>query len=137
MEWTTGGFTLTDSLAALDPQRTYDLLAQTYWGIRRPREVVNKMIKHSLCLTLLEGDLQVGFGRAVSDYAVFSWVSDIVIEPRHRGKGLGKWMMTCIVNHPLLSGTQLVLQTRDAHGLYEKYGFSRNPALMSTAVPGL
>jgi len=80
---------------------------------------------------------QVGFGRVVSDYTVFSWVADIVIEPRFRGRGLGKWMMSCIKEHPQLRHTQMVLQTRDAHSLYEAYGFSRNPALMSTKVDGL
>lgn len=137
MEWKNGGFVLTDSKSFVDPQATHRLLALTYWGVRRPYDVVEKMVKHSLCLALLEGDRQVGFGRAVSDFTVFSWIADIVIEPKHRGKGLGKWMMACFIEHPLLQGTQMVLQTRDAHGLYERFGFSTNPALMSTAVVGL
>jgi len=80
---------------------------------------------------------QIGFGRVVTDYTVFSWVADIVIDSPYRGRGLGKWMMTCIAEHPLIRHTQMVLQTRDAHSLYEKYGFDRNPALMSTNVDGL
>jgi len=92
------------------------------------------MIEKSLCFGLFLGDAQIGFGRAVTDYTVFSWIADIVIDGRHRGQGLGKWMMECMVAHPGISGTQLVLQTRDAHALYEKYGFLKNPALMSTRV---
>jgi GNAT superfamily N-acetyltransferase len=137
MDWKNDEFLLTDSASAVDVHRTYLLLSQTYWGVRRPREAVEKMIKHSLCFSLLHHDRQIGFGRAVTDYTVFSWVADLVIDPAYRGKGLGKWMMSCIIEHPALRSTQFVLQTRDAHALYEKYGFSRNSALMSTAVKGL
>lgn len=137
MEWKRGEFLLTDVAMQVDVRRTYELLSDTYWGARRPYEVVEKMVSHSLCFALLHGGSQVGFGRAVTDYTVFSWIADIVIESRWRGSGLGKWMMSCIMEHPALQSTQFVLQTRDAHALYERYGFSRNEALMSTAVIGL
>ena len=137
MEWMKEEFTLTDDSRRLDLDQTFTLLHGTYWGVRRPREVVAKMIEHSLCLVLLQGDIQVGFGRAVTDYTVFSWIADIVVEPKYRSRGLGKWMMERIVTHPAIKDTQMVLQTRDAHRLYEKYGFTKNPALMSTQVVGL
>lgn len=117
--------------------RTFDLLTETYWGIRRPRDLVANMVKNSLCWTLLRSGEQIGFGRAVSDYTVFSWIADIVIDPQYRSRGLGKWMMACITAHPAIAHTQMVLQTRDAHSLYEKFGFERNAALMSTKVAGL
>src|SRR6516162_9794915 len=61
-------------------------------------------------------------------------IADIVVEPNYWSRGLGKWMMECIVTHPAIKDAQMVLQTRDAHRLYEKYGFTKNPALMSTQV---
>ena len=81
--------------------------------------------------------MQIGFGRAVTDSATFTWVADIVVEPEFRGIGLGQWIMECLVAHPAIEGTQMVLQTRDAQGLYEKFGFSGNSALMSTNATGL
>ena len=137
MEWIHSDFVLTDARERIDLGRTFELLSQTYWAVRRPHDSVEKMLKHSLCFTLLHAQSQIGFARAVTDYAVFSWIADFVIDPQYRGRGLGKWMMTCIAEHPQLRGTQMVLQTRDAHGLYEQFGFSKNPALMSTEVPGL
>lgn len=137
MQWTHLDFVLTDAPKRVDLDRTFELLSQTYWGVRRPHATVEKMVQHSLCFTLLHGQYQVGFARAVADYTVFSWIADLVIDPQYRDRGLGKWMMTCMRSHPQLRGTQMVLQTRDAHGLYEQFGFSKNPALMSTAVPGL
>lgn len=137
MKWAKEEFVLTDDSRRLNLDRTFLLLQGTYWGVRRPREVIVKMLEHSLCFILLRGDTQVGFGRAVTDYTVFSWIADIVVEPKYRSRGLGKWIMQCIGVHPAIQPTQMVLQTRDAHGLYEKYGFARNPALMSTSVVGL
>jgi len=137
MNWNHGNFILTDSSDQVDVQRVYELLRGTYWGVRRPLDAIERMIQHSLCFSLLDGDVQVGFGRAVTDYTVFSWIADIVIDSAYRGRGLGKWMVSCILDHPQLIKTQFVLQTCDAHTLYERYGFSRNDALMSTTVAGL
>jgi|SRR6185369_962017 len=137
MEWVQEEFVLTDDAGRVDLEKTQSLLMDTHWGVRRPPHIVTQMLEHSLPFTLLHGGSQIGFGRVVSDFTVFSWVADIVIESKFRGRGLGKWMMACIKEHPRLRHTQLVLQTRDAHGLYERYGFSRNSALMSTKVDGL
>ena len=95
------------------------------------------MVEHSLPVVLLHENTEVGFARVVTDYTVFSWVADLVIEEAHRGQGFGQWMITFIVQHPALQRTQFVLQTKDAHALYERYGFGRNDALMSTRVEGL
>ena len=137
MDWAREEFVLTDDASRVDLAKTQALLRDTYWGVRRPPHVVAKMLEHSLPFILLREGAQIGFGRVVTDYTVFSWVADIVIDSPYRGKGLGKWMMSCIAEHPLIRHTQMVLQTRDAHSLYEKYGFDRNPALMSTKVDGL
>ena len=109
----------------------------TYWGGRRPREIVDRMVSGSICFSLYHGSTQIGFGRAVTDSATFTWVADIVVEPEFRGSGLGKWIMECLLVHPAIKGTQMVLQTRDAQGLYEQFGFSGNSALMSTKVTDL
>ena len=137
MDWTQGRYTLSDDRAGLDLARTQALLASTYWGVRRPPDVVARMVEKSMPVVLLCDREQVGFARAVSDFTVFTWVADLVIDEAHRGQGLGQWMMTYLVQHPALRHTQFVLQTRDAHALYERYGFGRNDALMSTRVEGL
>lgn len=112
----------------------YRLLASTYWGSRRPRDIVERMVSGSVCFSLFRGESQIGFGRAVTDSATFTWVADIVVEPGYRGAGLGQWIMECLVSHPTIKDTQMVLQTRDAQGLYEKFGFSGNSTLMSTRI---
>ena len=113
------------------------LLAATYWGGRRPKETVERMVAGSICFSLYHGATQIGFGRAVTDSATFTLVADIVIEPVYRGAGLGQWIMECLVAHPAIEGTQMLLQTRDAQGFYKKFGFSGSSALMSTKVTDL
>ncbi len=137
MEWIKNDFLITDDLRKVDLDITHQLLRETYWGHHRSRDVVNKMIRYSLCFSLLHENEQIGFARAVSDYTVISWIEDIVIHPEHRGKGLGKWMLSCIIEHPKIRQTQMVLQTGDAHRLYEKYGFIQNTALMSRSPEGV
>jgi GNAT superfamily N-acetyltransferase len=42
----------------------------------------------------------------------------------HRGQGLGKSLMQCILEHPALQGLRRWnLTTRDAHELYAQVGF--------------
>jgi len=137
MEWRKDEYLITDDRSKVQLEVVHRLLAATYWGDRRPREIVDRMVAGSICFSLYYGSKQIGFGRAVTDSTTFTWVADIVVEPEFRGAGLGKWIMECLLEHPAIKGTQLVLQTRDAQGLYEQFGFSENSALMSTKVTDL
>lgn len=61
----------------------------------------------------------------ITDQASFAYLADVFIDDNHRGNGLGKWLMECILAHPGLQGLRrILLVTRDAHSLYEKFGFA-------------
>lgn len=71
------------------------------------------------------GLAQVGFARVVSDFATVAYLGDVFVLEAHRGRGLGKWMMECITQHPALQGLRRwILLTRDAHELYSRFGFT-------------
>jgi GNAT superfamily N-acetyltransferase len=73
---------------------------------------------------VFKGVEQIGFARIVSDYVTFAWLADVYILEEYRGRGLSKWMLEFIMSHPDLQGLRRwMLATRDAHGLYYKYGF--------------
>ncbi|WP_409175357.1 GNAT family N-acetyltransferase [Brevibacillus fortis] len=118
-------YKISDEKALLDIERISDWLSTTYWAQERSREMIIKSIKNSLCFGLYGEDGQAGFVRVVSDYATISWVCDVFVDPEHRGKGLSKWLMEVMVEHPDIRHTSMILATRDAHGLYEQYGFTR------------
>jgi GNAT superfamily N-acetyltransferase len=67
----------------------------------------------------------VGFARVLTDHATFGYLGDVYVLEAHRGRGLSKWMMRVIVEHPDLQGfRRWSLLTRDAHGLYRQFGFT-------------
>lgn len=131
MEWAQDTFTISDQRDKVDLDIVAGLLHETYWGKARPRNVVEKLIKSSLCFSLYSSTKQIGFARVVTDYTVFSWLSDLVIAPDFRGRGLGQWLSECIISHPDLEKTQFVLQTTTAHAFYKRLGFGSNDKLMT------
>lgn len=131
MEWKRGEFTISDDREKLDLGAVTKLLGETYWGHRRPPQIIPRLIENSMCFSLFSKGEQIGFARLVTDRSVFSWLSDLVIQQTFRGKGLGRWFMGCILSHPDVSGTQFVLQTRTAHKFYEDFGFERNEKLIT------
>jgi GNAT superfamily N-acetyltransferase len=90
-----------------------------------PRAVFDRAVRGSLCFGALRQNATVGFARAISDRATFAYVSDVFVDPMHRGTGISKALMTAVMAHPELQDLRLwVLVTADAHGLYARSGFS-------------
>ena len=123
-EYQRDGYTISTDPARLDVTAIHRFLTElSYWAQERPLEVVQRSIENSLNFGIYCGSEQVGFARVVTDYATFAWLCDVIILPEHRGQGLSKWLVDCIVNHPDLKKIRrLMLATRDAHELYRKYG---------------
>lgn len=122
-----GQYEITTEKQRMDIDRIHEILAtQSYWAKDIPREVVRRSIENSLCFGLLYRGLQVGFARAVTDVATFAYLADVFVEQAHRGAGLGTWLIETILEHPGLAGLRMIaLATRDAHQLYERFGFVR------------
>ncbi len=134
-EWRHGDYLLTDDPRGLDLDAVCAMLHSTYWAHDRPRSVIEKGIRHSVCLNLLHEKQQVGFIRGVTDHATFTWLCDVIVHPDHRGKGLGKWMVQCFLEHPELQTISHHLCTKDAHALYEEFGFKRIEAMRRSERP--
>ncbi|MCP4537290.1 MAG: GNAT family N-acetyltransferase [Chloroflexi bacterium] len=117
-------FSVSTDKSRLDIDLVHEYLSQSsYWAQGRPFDVTQKSIEHSFCFGVYDGDWQVGFARVVTDYVTFAWLCDVFILESHRGHGLGKWMIECIVACPNLKGIKnFLLATRDAHELYRGYG---------------
>lgn len=125
MEFKNASFLISTDSARLNLDTICDFLARAYWADKRPRDVIEKSIKHSLNFGMYDGDRQIGFARVVTDHAVFAYLCDVFIDENYRGHALGKWMMECIMSHPDLQGLKRwCLLTKDAHGLYQQFGFT-------------
>ncbi|MBV4356449.1 GNAT family N-acetyltransferase [Pinibacter aurantiacus] len=100
------------------------LSTESYWAKNIPIDVVKKSIEGSLCFGLYLAGRQIGFARMITDGATFGYLCDVFIDNAHRGKGLSKWLMQTVMQHPDLQGLRRIsLATKDAHGLYEQIGF--------------
>jgi GNAT superfamily N-acetyltransferase len=118
-------YAISTDKSLLDLQVIHGFLSGSYWAEGIPLGVVRKCIEHSLCFGVYYRNEQVGFGRAVTDYSTFAYIADVFIVEPHRGKGLSKWLMECILKHPELQGLRRwMLATRDAQGLYGRFGFT-------------
>jgi len=110
--------------ARLDMDAIHDFLTNCYWSRGISRELLEKAFRNSLCFGVYEDDRQVGFARVVTDQATFAYLADVFVLESHRGRGLAKQLVAAIAADPRLQGLRRwVLVTRDAHLLYEKFGF--------------
>ena len=126
VDYRRGGYVISTDAAQLDLDVIHGFLTNCYWAKGIPRDVVERSIQHSLCFGIYDGSsTQVGFARVVSDFATVAYIGDVFVLESHRRRGLSKWMMECIMQHPALQGLRRwILLTRDAHGLYSQFGFT-------------
>jgi GNAT superfamily N-acetyltransferase len=118
-------FVISTDPARLDVNVIHSFLAErSYWSKGVPLALLERALRHSLCFGVYEDERQVGFARVITDRALSAFLCDVFILESHRGRGLGKWLVSCVMAHPdLQSLRSFTLATEDAHGLYRQFGF--------------
>ena len=108
----------------LDVKAIHAYLTQSYWSPGILFATVARAVDNSVCVGAYLGVEQVGFARVVTDKATFAYLADVYVLEPHRGNGVSKRMMEAITQHPELQNLRRwLLITRDAQGLYAKFGF--------------
>jgi GNAT superfamily N-acetyltransferase len=127
MQWRRDdGFFVTDDPELVDVERVHVWLCnESYWAAGRPLAVVRRSIEGSITLGCYAPDnSQVGLCRWVTDSATFGWLCDVFVDTGYRGKGLGVFLVESALAHPAVEDPRLLLlATRDAQGLYGRFGF--------------
>ena len=117
-------FRISTDPSEFDIPAIHAYLTSSYWAAGISAELVARSIEHSLCFGVFADNAQIGFARVVTDRATFAYIGDVYILAAYQGRGLGKWLIASIIGHPELQGLRRwSLVTRDAHGLYEPFGF--------------
>ena len=95
-------YTISTDKSRLDVEMIYRYLSEeSYWAKHIPRDLVERSIENSICC-------------------------DVFVLPSHRGRGVSKQLMQAIRDHPELQRLRRWhLLTRDAHALYEQFGFRK------------
>lgn len=119
-------FSISNDKRKLQLKTIHNFLTNCYWDKGISYKEVREKLRNSYCFGLYYKNKQIGFCRVITDFITLSYLADVFILKEYRGKGLSKWLMKCVINHPELKHVKTwMLKTSDAHGLYEKYGFGR------------
>ena len=133
-------------ILSTDPERrevraVHAFLTSSYWAEGISLDLVRRSLEGSLCFGLYAPGGQIGLVRVITDRTTFAYLCDVYVLPAYQGRGLGRWMMQCVMGSPQLQGLRRwMLVTRDAHHLYESAGFTSaaNPdRIMEIVRPGL
>jgi len=118
-------YDITTDAMRIDAVAAHAFLTNTYWSPGVPLATVRRALANSLCVAAFDGTAQVAFARVVTDRATFAYLADVYVLPEHRGRGLSRRIIETLFAHPDLQGLRrMMLATRDAHGLYERFGFT-------------
>jgi GNAT superfamily N-acetyltransferase len=135
------GFLITTDPGLFDLEVIHHFLANdSYWARNIEREKVERRMNYCLCFGVYAiaeeagaangqpaTPQQIGFARVVTDFTAFAYLADVFILPAYRGRGLGKWLLSCVLAHPEIQGVRWTLYTTDAQGLYTQFGFVAEP----------
>lgn len=125
---------ITDSIENVDFDWIVKSLLGTYWAKDRDPVRLRNSLDNSTLISIYKGKKQIGFARVISDYNIVAYLCDVYIDEGHRGKGAGKALMDYVTKHPSMNVYSANLGTKDAHGLYEKYGFERKEGMKMNNV---
>lgn len=118
------GYEIDCDRSRIDYDAAHRMLTESYWTPGITRERIEHGATHSTLVigAYFEGRM-VGFARVVSDRLRFAYLCDVIVHEDHRGKGLGRAMVSFAMEQPDLDRCRWLLATKDAHGVYEKLGF--------------
>jgi GNAT superfamily N-acetyltransferase len=117
-------FTISTDQTRFDLELIHSVLTKLSWAEGVTLEVVKRAMQHSFAFGAFDGTAQIGYARVVTDFTRTAWLADVFILESHRGKGLGKWFVQTMLEHPRLQTVKWLLTTDDAHELYRQFGFS-------------
>lgn len=132
MQYHRKNYRISDDRKDIQLDKVEALLKKSYWANARSSDAIRVSIENSICFSVFVDDEQIGFARVVTDFASVAYIADIIINSKYRAKGLGKWLVEIIVNDTRWQSLFKILATDDAHGLYERHGFSCSGKLMGT-----
>lgn len=121
-------YRIIDSAENMKLEDIQRLLKMTYWADKRSPETVEKSVRNAFCYGVYLDDVNklVGFARVISDYATTFYLADVIIDPEYQRQGFGTALVSYVLSRPEYQGLRGILLTKNAHGLYRKFGFELN-----------
>ena len=119
------GLELDDDRDRVDVDAVHRFLSEdAYWVRGRSRATIERLVRESTRVIAAYDDGRlIAFCRVMSDSSNMAWLGDVFVLPDHRGRGVGVELVREAVEYPHHRDCQWYLGTRDAHGLYARFGF--------------
>ena len=133
MEWKRPDFPhalISDEGNLLNSTDVFALMREAWWANDCSIDKVKRLLNNSFWLGLYLNGRLAGLARMVTDQETVCTITDVIIQEDQRRKGFGKWLMTCLIEHPRLKETSMTLGTQDADSFFEQFGFVRTGAIM-------
>ena len=124
-------FTVSLDPAHQDLDAIHRMLAGAYWSEGVSRHIVAEALRNSITAVAIDdaSGATIGLARVVSDHATFAWLCDVIVDEPFRGQGVARRLLEELERYPTLQTVRRwCLATRDAHGLYERFGYRPVPA---------
>lgn len=107
--WTKDSYLISTDRTLLPIQKLQEVFASDdlYWAKPLPEEAMREMLGSSLCFGLYEHSLSdetnsssqpqfIGIARCITDYVTFIYLTDVWVDPKYQGQGLGTWLLKSI-----------------------------------------
>lgn len=119
---------ISDDKSKFPVEKAIELLHTSYWAEKREADVIRKSIENSIVFGVYTEDSKdlIGMARVITDFATTFYLADVILDEKYRGNGIGKKLISTIVSDKRFSSLLGILVTRDAHGLYEHFGFVKD-----------
>lgn len=115
-----------ENLDSFQVEQLYSLFQKSQWN--KTMEEISVILRNSLSFGLVEIETKklIGYARVLTDEIKYAFIFDLVVDEKHRKKGLGKMLMEEIISHPKLKNIKN-FELTCAPGMmpfYKKFGFS-------------
>ncbi|GAA3610048.1 GNAT family N-acetyltransferase [Flavivirga amylovorans] len=108
----------------MDLNLIYTFIKNSYWGESRTLEEQKKAMENTINYGLFHNGNQIAYARVMTDKVFFAYLLDVFVIEDYQGKGYSKLLIDKILNFPELKNVdKWMLATKDAHKLYERFGF--------------
>ncbi len=99
------GYKISSETNDMDVSVIHGYISRSYWAENIPLRTMETAINNSLCFGVFtDSGNQVAFARMITNSATFAYLADVFVLEEHRGKGISKWIMKNIIDHPNLQG---------------------------------
>ncbi len=134
MKWIKDTFEVNDRKGLLTVDSIKPLFEQGEWCRDYSDDQIRRLIRNSFWLGLYSSATLIGFARMVTDKETVTLITDFIVDSKYRNRGLGSWLIRCLIQHPKLRRTSMSLGTQDADLFFNRFGFERLGSLMHRFV---